>query len=603
MSILETFYILFKTDADEAVDDLKKVDDASDQAEAGLKKVDKAAGGVGASFINMAKSIAAPLLALASFGSLMNIAVARAADIRQLDQFASKLNSNISDVDAFKRSVTGVGGEAAGAVDSLVKLGEKVNEAFSDKDSGARKDFAEWGLAFKDAEGGALGASDAMLELAGNLEGVSRAEALARIKKLGIEDAGTIDLILRGRRALEERIEAEKKMGVVTEDQARKVREYYAELGEVQNLLSSIGNQILGVFLPIATQAVDIFGGAIRWMMENQRLVEGFFIGLASVLALKYTPAMIQAGWATLAALWPYIALGAAVVAVGAAFALAYEDVRAFMDGQPSLIGALAEEYEWFGDLVESISDTFRGLGEAISATLTAADAGELGQIAQTLLSLDGLEASAIGVAALAAALSPLARTLMIFAAAFAAAKAGLDYLSSLKGDVDADIAARVAMDNPKAAPGYVEMVGTDEEGKFIYEDGNRRVDRPRPNPTAGFTDEAMDYKLQLMQEEGARMEASPMAVMEEQSRMIDAQLMQAKALLEGAAASPMNGQTTESLAPAVTNNDIKNTVNVGGVTVNTQATDAQGVAAAVDSALSSKLRETASQFDDGVAR
>jgi hypothetical protein len=588
MSILDTFYILFKTDADEAAKDLKKVDDASDQAEAGLKKVDRAADGVGASFINMAKSIAAPLLALASFGSLMSIATARAADIRQLDQFASKLNSNVSDVDAFKRSITAMGGEASSAIDSLVKLGEKVNEAFSDKDSGARKDFKEWGLAFADTKGEALGASDAMLELAGNLENVSRAEALARIKKLGIEDAATIDLLLKGRRALEERIEAEKKMGVVTEDQARKVREYYAELGEVQNLLGSIGNQILGVFLPIASQAISIFGDAVKWMMENQRLVEGFFVGLATILTVKFTPAMVQAGIATAAALWPYLAIIATVAAVGAAFALAYEDVRAFMDGQPSLIGALAEKYEWFGKMIEDLSSVFGGLGEAIDATIAAADAGELGNIAQTLLSLDGLEASALAIGSLTVALSPLARTLFMFALAFGAAKAGLDYLTNLKTDFEAEIAATVAQPNEAAKPGFVTTAGTDESGEFIYMDGNRRVDRPAPQPTEGFAPDAMDYKLQLMQAEGAR---------------IEAQLMEAKKLLDGAASSPINGQTTQSLAPPVTNNDIKNTVNVGGVTVNTQATDAKGVAAAVDSALASKLRETASQFDDGVAR
>jgi hypothetical protein len=120
-----------------------------------------------------------------------------------------------------------MGGESAAALDTLVKLGEKVNEAFADAESGARKDFAAWGLAFKDAGGQALGASEAMLELAGNLENVSRAEALARIKKLGIEDAATIDLLLKGRAALEQRIRAEKELGVVTEEQAANVREYY----------------------------------------------------------------------------------------------------------------------------------------------------------------------------------------------------------------------------------------------------------------------------------------------------------------------------------------------------------------------------------------
>ena len=138
MSILDTFYILFKTNAAGAAEDIEDVDKASDKAEKGLKKVDKAADGVGQSFIAMAKQIAAPLLALASVGSLMNLAIGRAANIRQLDAVSAKLNSTVSDVDAFQRSIQGLGGEGAAALDSLVKIGEKVNEAFSDKESGAR---------------------------------------------------------------------------------------------------------------------------------------------------------------------------------------------------------------------------------------------------------------------------------------------------------------------------------------------------------------------------------------------------------------------------------------------------------------------------------
>ena len=52
-----------------------------------------------------------------------------------------------------------------------------------------------------------------------------------------------------------------------------------------------------------------------------------------------------------------------------------------------------------------------------------------------------------------------------------------------------------------------------------------------------------------------------------------------------------------------VTNNDITNTVNVGGVAVHTQAVDASGVAAAVQGALKKQLQTTAAQLDDGVAK
>ena len=632
MSILDTFYILFKTDAEEAAEDIEKVDAASDKAEKGLKDVDKAAGAVGQSFINMAKQLAAPLLALASVGSLVNIAMERAAAVRELDAFSVKVNSSISDVDAFQRSIKGLGGETAGAVDSLVKLGEKVNEAFSDKESGARKDFKEWGLAFKDAKGEALGATDAMLELAKNLEGVSNAEALARIKKLGIEDATTIEALMLGRRTLEAHIEAQKEMGVVTEENAAAVRDYYSALGEAQNLLTSIGNKILSTFLPIATQAIEIFGGVVRWFLQNQKLVEGFFVGIATVLAARYTPAMIRAAWATAAALWPYIALAAAVFAVATAFALAYEDVKAFLNNQPSLIGELAKKYEWFGKGVKAIGDIFTDLGKAMD-WLSTEDAGVLKDIAQTLLSLDGLETTALAIGALTLALSPLSRALLAFALAFWAAKAGLEYLSNLEENLGGP--EKFATDNPRTKPGFVEADTTarDENGEVIYEDARgRRIDRPDERPTADFTENAIDYKLRLMQEEGERVEGddrspaetptsgqdqvqgspaeTPTSDTQELSKVlegagsaIETTLNRASTLLENAATAPISSQTDKTVTQPITNNDITNTVNVGGVTVNTQAVDAAGVAAAVNGALKKQLQTTAAQLDDGVAK
>lgn len=586
MSVLETFYILFKANGAQAAEEIEKVDDASDKAEKGLKDVDKAANAVGQSFVNMAKQLAAPLLALASVGSLVNLATQRAAAVRELDAFSVKLNSSISDVDAFQRSIKGLGGETAGALDSLSKVAEKVNEAFADKESGARKDFEAWGLAFKNTKGEALGATEAMLALSENLENVSNAEALARIKKLGVEDATTIEAIMLGRATLEEHLRAQKEMGVVTEENAASVRDYYAALGDAQNLLTSIGNKILSTFLPIATRGLEIFGDAIRWMTDNQKLVEGFFVGLATVIAVKYTPAMIRAAWATAAALWPYLAIAAAVAAVGAAFALAYEDVDAFMKGQPSLIGALAEKYEWFGELIKQIGALFGDLEKA-AAWLSSTDAGTLGEIVNSLLSLSGLEAAALGVGALTLALSPLARTLLLFALAFGAAKAGLDYLANYETNIGG--AEKFATDNPRTVPGYVESAGKDEKGEQIYEDGRgRRIDRPDEKPTSGFTPDALDFKFKMMEEEGQRLEDT---------------MSRARGLLDNAATASISTQTAATVSQPVTNNDITNTVNVGGVTVHTQAVDAAGVAAAVKGALSKELRTTASQLDDGVAK
>lgn len=624
MSILETFYILFKSNGADAAGDIEKVDDASDKAEKGLKKVDKAADGLAKSFISMAKQIAAPLLALASVGSLISLATGRAANIRQLDAFSAKLNSSVSDVDAFQRSIQSLGGEGTAAIDSLTKLGEKVNEAFADKDSGARKDFKEWGLAFKDARGQALGATDAMLELSKNLEGLSNAEALARIKKLGIEDATTIEALMLGRETLRAHIAAQKEMGVVTEEQASAVRDYYSELGNAKNALTSFGNVLMAFVLPSVTRAIEYFNMLAGWMTRNKTLVTGFFIGVAAAVTTYFLPAMTAAAAAVIAATWPFIAMGAAITAVGAAFALAYEDVVAFLDGQPSLIGELVKKYEWFGDIVRGIGKVFETLKLATIVTFQAIGAawdilvsawkaapGVLGPIFSAVQNavesfaekyfsaLDTLRPlwEALGNAAkLAGEIASLAFGRLSedaaalsqrFSQRFEEIKTALkDAFTSMVGDIDPLIEkVKVAADLFK-------------ETFLIAFNAIKAAWSATIGAIADGINSVIEKVRGLLDIGGQRAAANDNAAAA--GAAIGATVGKGRTELDTMSTNSINGQTSQTLAGAAAVQNTSN-VSVGSVTVNTQATDAKGVAAAVKGELQRQLRTTAAQLDDGV--
>lgn len=574
MSVLETFYILFKSDADKAADGLNKVDDAADRAEASLKAADRATKGtatsakaaaastatlaaatnaadanarrLATSFMSVARSVAAPLLALASVGGITNLVIGRAENIRQLDQFSAKLNSTIGDVDAFQRSVQAMGGEGARALDSLVKIGEKVNEAFADSESGARKDFIEWGLAFRDTEGNALGATDAMIELAGSIEKVSRAEGLARIKKLGIEDAATIDLLLRGRTYVENYMKTQKEMGVVTEEQAALTRDYYEALGGLGNQLTSVGNTMVTAFMPAIISGIDALSGIVSWITENQTLVEGFFIAVTTIVTARMIPAMWSLAAATLAALWPYLLMAAAVAAVGVAFALAYEDFRAWADGQPSVLGDLLGDYQTF-------VDSLQGLLGAFSWDNFLKDLEAIKTWWSDAFNLDGFM---MDVEAIKTAFSDLG--VWVINTLGAAVQGAIDLIKGIPAAVAA-AAVAIPLSVVSAGGGVV----TPESA---YTGG--------ANPAA-----AADYLRN-----GQWAAPTPPGVTAGQGA------------LSGAASAPQGLATPSNVTQT-------STVNVGGVTVNTQATDAAGVAAAVKGELSNQLRGTAAAFDDGVDR
>lgn len=549
MNILETFYLLFKTDAAQAADDVEKVGPASDTAADGLQKVDAAASRSAASFVSLATKAAAFAGIGLSLGATLSAITGRMGEIRELDQFSSKLNSSIEDVDAFRRTVVGMGGETSAALDSLSKVAEKVNEAFSDAESGARKDLQSWGIAFKDAEGKALGASDAMLNLASSLEGVSRAEALDRLKKIGIEDAATIDLLLRGRAAVEAKMRAEKEMGVVTEANAEETRKYYAEMNRALGTLQSMGNTIIDVVVPYMAMAAGAFADVTQWVRENQTLVTGFFVAIAGVITAVYLPAMVRAAIATTVALWPIIAIGGAVAALGAAFALAYEDVMAFLNGQPSVLGELYEKYASVRLLVDGIGAAFRGIGRAVefvSGVVEKAIPYLTGEIKSMT---DGFIASAVAIKD-------------GFLVAFEAIKEfwntwikpifdGIGAVADKMGIMKAEVTKN---ESQPWQGGALPTADPDADAIRAYLNGT----------------------------------TAPTGVAAGQRAMSTAQGV------------TLNG-TTPSMIGGVRSTTNHNTVEVGNVTVQTQATDADGIAREVDSALRRQLQNTAAQFDDGV--
>lgn len=625
MSILDTFYVLFKTNADEAADDIDDVDRASDKAGDSLHKMDGAATSVGASFVRMAAAIAAPILAMASFDAIANGVQARAQAILQLDQSASMLNSAVSDVDAFTRAIRAAGGETEKGIDSLRMFAERLNLAASDADSAERKTFQEWGLAFADVEGNALGAVDGIIALAESLEDVSRAEALARIKQLGIEDATTIDLLLKGKRAVEDRMRLEKEQGVVTENQVRLSRDYQRELGQTSNLLTSFGNRITEVVLPALTAMVRGFRRALEWISDNQTLVEGFFIGVATVITAVFLPAMIRSAIATVAATWPFLLIAAAVAAVGAAFALAYEDLRAWVDGQPSLIGELLGPWEDFYAQVKPLLDDLRQTWEDFTAAWStqieeirsnsSRAIGAIKDILQGLLdfvsgvltgdwdrAFEGLGTALVGLKdAFTVNLKLIG--ILLEGAWENTIRPLLDKIGSLDAIKDAwaglkDTISGVLDEIGQAfdrALGFIQPVI--DALKWALDKGGAAKDAvlgllpgggtppPEQAATAGATMGAM--AAQANDNRPPITDAAIAGLTAGQRQISNASSFPASAL-------QLNQATTK---------EYRTTVNVGNVTVNTQATDARAIAQSVQSELQNVLQDTSAQLDDGVDR
>lgn len=544
MSILDVFMLVFETDTknvEKGTDDARK--SAKSMADE-LLKTGETAGAVGGKFMGLvqqAGALAAAYFAVTTYANQIGETVA-------LGRAAETLGDAVEDVDAFGRAAVKAGGDAQGALDSLTDISEKVGEALQDVESGAAKSFTSLGIKLKDTTGHTKGAVAAMLDLAGAVQGMTREEAIFRIKELGVTDNRTVDLLLKGRAALEAMMTAEKAFGVVTKEDAEVATKFKDALASTGGTMGLMVTKINTAVLPAITWTVEAFRGLINFLGEHKTFVIAFFAGVAAIVAYVYVPAMAAAAVATLAAAAPVLIIGAALAALAAAFALAYDDIVTFMEGGDSMIGRAAQKWPILGDIVRTwvhYLGMLRDIGMAVFGLL--AD-----------LIMDPANAWDNFTAALQRAFDTFATASPEFMALVASiGDAFADMGATVTAVWDAIIAAI------KAALSVV-------EGAFsVVAGGYSKV-----KSLLGFDDG--DPTMQAVS--------------------------RGQQAIDTATATPLASQTSNSITTSNRAASKTTTVHVDKVEVNTAATDAAGISQGIGGALGDQLQQVNDHYDDGFA-
>lgn len=359
MALLDTFRILFEADTSKMASGLNKAEQSTDDLVKSMKEADKQAGKSTESFRALTTKLVGWFAGAVAASQAVTGAIGRAEQIMAISRTAEALGLATEEVDAFGRAAESMGGDAQGARDSLTDMAESMGEAMADVESGRAKTFSALGISLKDVNGNSKTAIQGMLDLASAVEGMPKGEAVFRIKELGITDNRTVEMILKGRRALEDMLRTQKEQSTVTAESVQLAKEFQEAMNATKMVVSGAADGFYQAILPALTKFVEWVGKAASWARDNKDVVIGFFIGVAGIITAMYLPAMISAAAATIAATWPLILMGAAIAGLAALFALAYDDVMNFIDGNDSLIGvvipAAIAAFKALGDFVMGI--------------------------------------------------------------------------------------------------------------------------------------------------------------------------------------------------------------------------------------------------------
>lgn len=562
--ILDTFVSVFTADTANLKKGYEDTRKGADNVTTALKDTEQQANKTNSSLLEMAKKAAGFLAAAALAKSTIGTVIGKSAEIHAMNQTVETIGEAIEEVDAFKRTMQDNGASGEAVMGSLTNLFKASGQAAAESGGEQAKAFAAMGIAVKDVNGKVRSSVELMTELAGVADNLGAEQSVSYFEKLGITDQRVIETLLKGRKEMEASIGAHKELGGVTKETAEKAGKFDTAMNKLANGMERGSISLTDALLPAVTWVVNKLGDLVGWMVKNKTVVTGFFIAIAAVVATVFLPPMTAAAMATLAAIAPFLLIGAAIAVAAAAFALIYDDIMNFIDGNDSMIGQIMESYpalgaviqglfdifsyvfNAIGDLMSWLSDTtgvsFDGIGGVIKAFI-ALLLGSLNQVAEWGIAIKGYFVDAAdGIVA-------------VFTWLVDKVKSALSFITG-------------GIDKAKGAINFVAgKLGFGKDG----EDGKKGQDnRLAPGDMSDIP-------------------------------VID-QVAAANAQINQASMNPLNATTSNAISNSVSSTN-ENTLTIGEIKIETQATDAKGVAGGVSSELRDQLKNLQMESSTGIAR
>lgn len=220
------------------------------------------------------------------------------------------------------------------------------------------------GVSMRDANGQIKTVDQMLLGLAERMEGMSAVRQDIIGKRLGL-DEGTITLLQKGKKGLEEMLLRQKELGVYSKQDvelARKVKVAFADLKQAWDMTAAVAMRAL---VPAIQLVTDALTDVVLWVRQHKEFIYAFFISVATIVGAILVPMlekMALGWWKAFAPIMPIVAV---VAALGAAIALLYDDYAVWAEGGESLFGDAWADVEQFVNL--SI-DAFNQLGSILMA-------------------------------------------------------------------------------------------------------------------------------------------------------------------------------------------------------------------------------------------
>ncbi|EKA98703.1 hypothetical protein HMPREF1310_01265 [Proteus mirabilis WGLW4] len=506
-----------------------------------------------------------------SIGTIFAESVSRSQEIETLDKLGKQIGVATADVDAFSGAIAELGGSRESAQADLSAMA---------KSFGNTKDSME-----------------KVLQTADKVQGMSLDKAKKTLEGMGVSDEKTIELMMKGRKELERTMGIQKEYSGISKESIESSIKFNSAMAKFQQLSGLLKNSFLEMVIPALSKGLEWLTKLVTFCKENKHLVVGFFTAVATILLGKYIYAMKLASISTWTTLFPIIAIIAVIALLAAAFAIVYDDIMNFIDGNDSMIGRILEKYPRLKVVILALWETFKKLFEYLKSIV--------GVVADIVVAGWDLMASGLKayVKYLLSCISVIAGWGKSFAGVFNTVSDAVvsafewmwEQVEKIIGWVNTGLNA--VKNGWKSAKEFFGFGGDEAEIKITSDDASNYLSalsaKRNQVASAGIDTSEIDKEIiELKKQLDNGLDASK----------IIADVEEANKRLMMASHDAMNPITSQAIS---NQSNVKNesNVSIGEIKVETQATDAQGMASGVKDALQDQLADFNQQNSTGVAK
>lgn len=296
-----------------------------------------------ASMQGLLKTVNASIKSFAAFTGLLlgasglsKLATDAAKANRELDTTAKNLGMARKELSAWQGAAEMAGESANGMSGYMKTLSGDMQSLIMMGDTSVLPYFNALGVSLLDSSGKARQLDDVMLDLADRFSTMDRTKAYTLAQQMGI-DEGTFNTLSRGRAEMQRMLDIQREMYHSSEadiENSRKLTEARAVLNaQWESLKLMIGNALI----PAVTFLTEVVSKFVGFLVKHEHVTKGVFLGIATAIGVFLIPMLMTATAAVFAFIAPFTPLIAAVVGLGAAFGLLYDDYKTWAEGGKSL--------------------------------------------------------------------------------------------------------------------------------------------------------------------------------------------------------------------------------------------------------------------------